>query len=168
MSYRNKTYVIFDGDGDMWAYAFMLGWKSRDHIEFDFHDAHDINTITDRANEETVKRKLRERFKDTKQVIVLVGPNTKNLYRFVRWEIDVALDLNLPIIVVNLNGGRACDQDLCPPILRGEMAVHVAFRMKIIQYAMDNFPAEHGKLLAQSAGGDRVYPDSVYKQLGIV
>ncbi len=47
MSYRNKTYVIFDGDGDMWAYAFMLGWKSRDHIEFDFHDAHDINTITD-------------------------------------------------------------------------------------------------------------------------
>jgi hypothetical protein len=167
MSYRNKTYVIFDGDEDMWAYAFMLGWKSRDHIDFDFHDAHDLNVITDRANEESVKRKLRERFSNTKQVIVLVGPKTKGLYRFVRWEIEAAIGLGLPIIVVNLNGKREVDEDLCPPILRGEMAVHVAFRMKIIQYAMDKFSAEYGTLKAQAAAGDRRYPNSVYDQLGI-
>ena len=29
MSYRNKTYVIFDGDKDLWAYAYMLGWKKK-------------------------------------------------------------------------------------------------------------------------------------------
>jgi len=28
MSYRNKTYVIFDGDNDMWAYSYMKGWKA--------------------------------------------------------------------------------------------------------------------------------------------
>ena len=39
MAYRNKTYVIFDGDEDMWAYAYMLGWISKDHIAFDFHNA---------------------------------------------------------------------------------------------------------------------------------
>lgn len=26
MSYKNKTYVIFDGDNDRWAYAYMKGW----------------------------------------------------------------------------------------------------------------------------------------------
>ena len=166
MSYRNKTYVIFDGDEDMWAYGFMLGWNSKDHMDFDFHNAHDLNTITERASEETVKRKLRERFKSTKQVVVLIGEKTKNLNRFVRWEIDVALSLGLPIIAVNLNQKRIVDFERCPPILRGETAVHVGFKMKIIQHAMNHFAAEYPSL---KAGGeaDRIYLASVYTKLGL-
>lgn len=30
MSYRNKTYVIFDGDNDLW------GWNENKYIEFAF------------------------------------------------------------------------------------------------------------------------------------
>ena len=165
MSYRNKTYVIFDADEDMWAYAFMLGWKSRDHIDFDFHNAHDLNTITDRANEETVKRRLRERFASAKQVIVVVGPKTKDLYRFVRWEIDVALGLGLPIIAANLNEKRNMDPDRCPPILKGKDAIHVAFKMRIIKKAMDAFP-EYLTIHAGS-GKDWYYTDNVYTELGL-
>ena len=33
------TYVIFDGDNDMYAYRFMRGWKAREHIDVDFDDA---------------------------------------------------------------------------------------------------------------------------------
>lgn len=61
MSYRNLTYVIFDGDNDMWAYAYMKGWKDSEHIEFDFYDAHDLRPLTDRASEETVRARLRDR-----------------------------------------------------------------------------------------------------------
>ncbi len=165
MSYRNKTYVIFDGDEDMYAYAFMLGWKAQDHMDFDFHNAHDLNAITDRANEETVKRKLRERFANAKQVVVLVGEKTKNLYRFVRWEIDIALELGLPIIVVNLNGSRSMDDDRCPPILKKKDAIHVAFKMKIIQYAMDHFAAN--PTLHAGQGNNWHYPDSIYTSLGL-
>jgi hypothetical protein len=32
------TYVIFDGDNDRWAYAYMRGWKVNDRVEFDFRD----------------------------------------------------------------------------------------------------------------------------------
>jgi len=106
MGYRNKTYVIFDGDNDMWAYAYMKGWKESEHIEFDFHDAHDLRPLTDRASEETVRSRLRERFSNSRQAIVLVGEHTKNLYRFLRWEIVIALGLDLPIVAVNLNGKR--------------------------------------------------------------
>jgi hypothetical protein len=72
MGYRNKTYIIFDGDNDMWAYGYMKGWKASEHIDFNFHDAHDLKPLTDRASdEEYIKGRLRERFSSAVQVIVL-------------------------------------------------------------------------------------------------
>lgn len=139
MSYRNKTYVIFDGDEDMWAYGFMREWKEKDHIDFNFHDAHDINALRDGSSEETVKRKLRERLANTKQAIVLIGEKTKFLYRYVRWEIECCLEMDIPIVAVNLNDKNGIDWDLCPPILRDECAVHVPFKMRFIQRGLDNF-----------------------------
>lgn len=167
MSYRNKTYVIFDADKDMWAYGYMNGWKKNHNIDFNFHDAHDLKPLTDLASEETVKRRLRERFSSAKQVIVLVGESTKNLYRFVRWEIEVAKRLDLPIIVVNLNNKRRMDPDRCPPVLRNHYAVHVPFKMKIIKYALDYFPGEYANR-ELSASGDRYYNDNVYRTLGLL
>lgn len=166
MGYRNKTYVIFDGDNDMWAYAYMKGWKKNDNIEFDFYDAHDLNVITDRASEETAKRKLRERFSSAKQVIVLIGDQTKNLYKFVRWEMEIAQDLDLPIIAVNLNKKRSYDAVLCPAILRDKYVVHVSFNAKIIQYALDHFPAEYYNRNSNDTG-IRYYNDKVYERLGL-
>jgi hypothetical protein len=166
MSYKNKTYVIFDGDNDMWAYAYMKGWKSNENVDFNFHDAHDIRPLTDRATEETVKQRLRERFSNAKQVIVLVGENTKNLYRFVRWEIEVAQKLDLPIIVVNLDDQQSMNQNRCPAILRDQLVVHVPFKAKIIQHALDNFPSEYYSLKG-TASGARIYGDQVYRNLGL-
>lgn len=166
MSYRNKTYVIFDGDEDMWAYRFMRGWKANENIDFNFFDAHDLKPLTDRAREDTVKGRLKERLGGTKQVIVLVGEKTKNLYRFVRWELETCIDLNIPIIAVNLNGLRSRDRDLCPPIIRDEYVVHIPFKLKIIQYALDNFPSEFHQR-SQSDKGPRLYSDSVYTKLGL-
>ena len=154
MGYRNKTYVIFDGDNDMWAYAYMKGWKQSEHIEFDLYDAHDIRPLTDRASDETVKIRLRERLGNTKQAIVLIGQNTKNLCKFVRWEIEVCQKLEVPVIAVNLNGSRRMDPERCPPILPGQYVVHVAFKAKMIQYALDNFPEEYHHR-STNADGDR-------------
>lgn len=166
MSYRNKTYVIFDGDNDMWAYAYMKGWNQSEHIEFDFYDAHDLCRLTDRASEQTVRDRLRQRLSNSKQAIVLIGESTRYLYKFVRWEIEIALDLDFPIVGVNLNGSRKYDAELCPPILRDQYVVHVPFKAKIIQYALDNFPAEYAKR-DTNAGGNRQYNDSVYTRLGL-
>lgn len=103
MGHRDTTYVVFDADKDMWAYGYMLGWKANKNIPFDFRNAHELKPLREDAIlEATIKKRLRERFEVTKQVIVLIGESTKNLYRFVRWEIETALDLDLPIIAVNL------------------------------------------------------------------
>lgn len=166
MSYRNKTYVIFDGDNDMWAYAYMKGWNQSEHIEFDFYDAHDLCRLTDRASEQTVRDRLRQRLSNSKQAIVLIGESTRYLYKFVRWEIEIALNLDFPIVGVNLNGSRKYDAELCPPILRDQYVVHVPFKAKIIQYALDHFPAEYAKR-SPNDDGNRQYPDSFYKRLGL-
>jgi hypothetical protein len=166
MGYRNKTYVIFDGDNDIWAYRYMKGWKQKENIDFDFHDAHDLNTITNNSSEDNTKRKLRERFSSAKQVIVLVGDKTKNLYKFVRWEMEVALKLKLPIIAVNLNDLREYDVDLCPPILRDEYVMHVSYKAKIIKYALDEFPLQYNQS-NRPEGVNRSYKKSVYDSLGL-
>ena len=166
VSYRNKTYVIFDGDNDIWAYRYMGGWKANDNIDFNFFDAHDLRNITNRASEESVKKTLRERMANAKQVVVLVGDSTKNLYRFVRWEIELALKKGIPIVAVNLNDLRKMDPGKCPAILKGEYVVHVPFKMRAIKYALDHFPGEHAKA-GPNDKGDRFYNDETYKQLGI-
>lgn len=167
MAYRNKTYVIFDGDKDIWAYGRMKGWKALPTVDFDFYDAHDLGSeLTDRASEETVKSRLRSRFSSAKQVVVLIGAHTRYLYRFVRWELDVALELDLPVIAVNLNGKRRIDNDRCPPVIRPEYVVHVPFKRAIIKYALDNFPQEYNSRIA-GISGPRYYPEAVYGKLGL-
>jgi MTH538 TIR-like domain (DUF1863) len=169
MSYKNKTYVIFDGDNDMWAYAYMKGWKSNENMDFNFLDAHDIRPLSDRASEDTVKNALRLRFSNAKQVVVLVGENTRNLYKFVRWEIEVAQKRNLPIIVANLNGIRKMDPNLCPALLRNWPAVHVAFKAKIIQHALDDFPGQYDRIQASASTPHDYYyyNDQIYAGLGL-
>ena len=96
MAYKNKTYVAFDGDNDMWAYAFMKGWDSREHIDFNFDDAHNIRELTSRAQDETyIKSVLRERLRNSKQFILLVGESTKYLRKYVQWEIELAIELDI-------------------------------------------------------------------------
>ena len=161
------TYVIFDGDKDRYAYAYMRGWKVNDRVEFDFRDAHDIGSMTARAQDEAyVKSELRKRLDASNQVVVLVGESTKYLRKFVAWEIELALKLSLPIIVVNLNDKRHMDSDRCPVPVRTGYIVHVAYKRAIIKYALENFPGEFARR-DRKPTEPRYYNDSVYNALGL-
>ena len=107
------------------------------------------------------------RLGDTKQAIVLIGNSTKHLYRFVRWEIQVCIQLDLPIVAVNLNGKRQIDYQLCPPILVDEFAIHVSFQMAIIKHALDYFPNQHANSRAANAAGPHHYSQETYALLGL-
>ena len=52
MSYRNKTYVIFDGN-DIRYYRLMQAWKENDNIDFDFNDAHKFPCCIRRGMEQS-------------------------------------------------------------------------------------------------------------------
>ena len=165
MAYRNKTYICFDGDNDMKYYRLMTAWKANDNHDFNFHNAHDINTARDTSAEESIKNQLRERFANSKLLIVLIGEKTKFLTKFVKWEMEVALRLKLPIVGVNLNGNKR-QTDLCPPTIRDELVMYVPFGQKIIQFAMDNWPESDAKHRVSGESGPHHYIDSFYDKLG--
>ena len=167
MAYRNKTFVSFDGDNDMHYYRLMRAWKQSDNTEFNFYDAHDLNTARDTSTEESIKAQLAERMRNSKVFVLLVGEHTRYLYKFVRWEIEQAIKRDLPTIVVNLNGKRARDQDRCPPIVRDELAIHVSFNAAIMQYALENWPSSHTAYRAEDKTGAYHYKESVYEKLGL-
>lgn len=145
MAYRNKTYVCFEAGSDLKMYHMMCAWKNNDKIDFDFHDAHDLNNLREEASEKQIKRKLRERLKNTKALVVLVGEKTKTHYKYVRWEIEVAIELDIPIIAANLDK-RNSATELTPSILKKEAYfISVPFGIKPIKYALENFPSSYKK-----------------------
>lgn len=167
MGYTNKTYVCFDADSDIRYYNLMKAWKEHEHHDFNFNNAHDLNNLRDGSSEETIKRKLRERLANTKVLIVLIGEKTKNLHRFVRWEMEYAIENDIPIIAVNLNGKRAMDDQRCPPILRDKLVVHVSFGQKIINHALNNWTVQHYKERNNKNTGPFYYSDAAYQSLQI-
>ncbi len=166
MAYRNKTYIAFDGDKDMHYYRLMTAWAKNERFEFNFYNAHDVNTARDTSQETSIKRQLRERFGNSRAFIVLIGESTRHLTKFVKWEIETAINLGLPIIGVNLNGSRAQDGG-CPPSMKGTLAVYVPFNEKIITYAMKNWPGDSAARGRNGESGPFFYTDSVYKGLGL-
>ncbi len=164
------VYVAFDGDNDKWAYGFMKGWTTNNRVDFDFKDAHELDNMTNRAQGEAyVKANLKERMKKSDALVVIVGEKTKNLFKFVRWEMEFALELGLPIIVANLNNKTQIDTDLCPPIIRDECCLHIPFKKDAIKRALNTWPAEFRTLdAAAKAGGSRYYNDPAwYKGMGL-
>lgn len=167
MSYRNKTYVAFDGDNDMWAYRLMTAWKANENIDFNFYNAHDLNSARDSSSEESIKAQLRIRMANSKQMILLVGEKTRHLRKFVEWEIKQARKQDMPIIVVNLNKKRDYDASHCPPAVNDSVyTIHVAFYAKIIKYALDDFPNSY-RAYKKERRGHYYYKPSVYKELGL-
>ncbi len=167
MPYRNKTFVSFDGDSDMSYYRLMRAWKQNDGIEFNFYDAHNLNTARDSSQEASIKAQLAERMRNTKVFVLLVGESTRYLQKFVRWEIEQAIRRDLPIIAVNLKGRRSMDQDRCPPVLKDKLAIHISFNAAIMQHALDRWPSSHQQRRSRQKSGPYYYKDDTYSRLGL-
>lgn len=166
MAYRNKTYIAFDGDNDMRYYRLMTAWSEHEGFDFDICNAHDLNTARDTSQEASIKRQLSERFANSKLFLVLIGENTRYLTKFVKWEIETAIRLNLPIIGINLNGSRDRD-DRCPPSMRDHLALYVSFNEKIITFAMKNWPTYYPKHQQAGKTGPFHYNGDIYKSFGL-
>lgn len=169
MSYRNKTYVAFASE-DIHNYRLMEAWRENTKIEFDFFDAHDLYVSRDSSSRETIKRNLRERLKNAKQVVLLCSGHAKRKggddYSFLAHEIDVILEFGLPVVVANLDGDRTVKRTFIPqPLLdANHYTVSVSFQPKIIQYALDNYVASYS---SKKGEGAHQYPVDVYTKLGL-
>lgn len=171
MAYRNKTYVAFASE-DIGYYYLMKAWRANEHIEFDFHDAHDLNTALDTSKPDTIRRRLRERLSNTKQSIVLVSPDAKRKSglpsSFFYYEVEVITALQLPVVFVNINQSRLVQASLLPAKLAHPyFTVSTSFQAKIIKHALDNYVEEYRNNAVSKKEGPHLYNQAVYRRLGL-
>ncbi len=169
MSYRNKTYVAFASE-DIRYYRLMTAWKASENIDFDFTNAHDIYTARDTSTDETIKRRLRERLNNTKQVILLGSPEARrkggNGTSFLAYEVSTIISLGLPVVIANLDKDRNIVSANVPvPFANADYySLAVSFGPKIIKYALDNYAANFA---SSTNTGPHFYKESVYESLGL-
>ena len=169
MSSRNKTYIAFASE-DLSSYWVMKAWRQREHTDFDFFNAHDLFEARDSRSPETIKRQLRERLNNTRQVVLLGSEDSRRKGgdgdSFLACEIEVILELDLPIVIANLCQSRNIVMDNIPqPLIdQKHFNVSVSFQPKIIQYALDNYVAGYAKSEMQ---GPHRYVQRIYDELGM-
>lgn len=169
VSYRNKTYVAFASE-DIRCYRLMEAWRDNDNIEFDFHDAHDLVTALDTSQPETIRRRLRERLNNAKQVVFLGSQKGKSKAgdgkSFLFYEVETIAKLNLPVVIANLDGDRTIDRNFIPQRFLDDdhYTESVSFQPAIIKYALDYYAPAFPK---SDKTGPHYYKASVYEQLGI-
>lgn len=151
-----RTFVGFSSTDLHW-YRLMLAWKENEHIDFNFADCQLAQEI-DSENEAYIKRKCRERIGMAGTLISLIGKDTRSKHKYVRWEMEVALEKECRIIGVNLDGARQIAEATCPPIIKDVGAIFVPFSSKIVAYALENYRMKDK--------GNWHYKDEVYQKLG--
>lgn len=85
---------------DFCYYNILKAWKGADS-SFPFNDAHETTyNVRDDSNwETTLKPRLRERLRNSKNIILFLSQNTSNS-KALKEEIEYGISINLPIIVI--------------------------------------------------------------------
>lgn len=168
MSYRNKTYVAFASE-NIHLYRLMEAWRENEKIDFDFFDAHDLYVSRDTSKPETIKRNLRQRMSNAKQVVMIGTPQAKRKggdgSSFLAYEVDVMIEFGLPIVITNHDGDKRVDRDFIPqPLLDANYyTISVAFSPAIIRFALDKYVGSFESNSDKS--GPHYYNQDIYDRL---
>lgn len=109
-NYKNGIYVAFDGggdtsieSGDIKIFNLMKAWVKNDD-NFNFVNSHEkTGNVRDDSKIETLKVSLRERLNNSKKMILILSNNTNFKNKILNWEIKYAIDMKMPIYVINLS-----------------------------------------------------------------
>lgn len=151
-----RTFVGFSST-DIRSYWLMCAWKNNSKIDFNFADCQ-LSQELNSENEVYIKKKCGERINMAGTFISLIGQDTKSKHKYVRWELEVALEKGCRIIGVNLDGSRRMNPNTCPKIIQDVGAIFVPFSPQIIAYALENYQMNNN--------GNWYYNDFVYQNLG--
>lgn len=109
MPYRNGTYIAFHAednpnptDSDIKYFNIMKAWHANDDIEFRFINSHDkVASVRDTSRRETLMRSLKERLNNSKNLVLIIGDQTRFDTDWVPFEIEYGVQTcGLPIIAV--------------------------------------------------------------------
>lgn len=183
MANRTGTYVAFDGLGqtdptksDFKYYSTIQAWDANNKADFRFVNSHDkTDAVRDTSKRATLEARIQERLRASKNVLVILSPQTRASGSMLAFEIEQAVDVyELPLICVytGYRVVRYVDQlsSRWPTALSTRIgnetvkAIHVAFAQKPILDAVGQFGV-NGKVPATAKN---FYKPDVYRKWGLL
>lgn len=131
---KNRVYVVFDHLKDMLTFSEIKS-KCCSDIENEMFFTVDMD-----LKNGNLGNSLKAALKSASVVLVLVDDNSKYLGGQYKTEIALSIDLEKPIIVVNINGERSLDIENCPIELRDKFALHISKDYRIVNCAIRFWP----------------------------
>lgn len=185
MAYRNGTYIAFAADGetdptksDIKYYNILKGWDSMKSKDFKFINSHEkVSACRDTSSKETIKRSLRERLQNSKNILLLVGNTTRFDTDFVPYELSYGIEeCKLPIICCYVKEDKRITgqfnekyKNLLPKLLLEKInkeevrTIHIPFREEIILKSINEIDFQNPPMFFIS-----FFKDSIYNNLGIL
>jgi len=109
MANRTGTYVAFDGLGetdptksDFRYYSTIQAWDANKKIDFQFVNSHEKTyAVRDTSKRATLEATIQERLRGSKNMIVILSPQTRKSGSMLVFEIEQAVDTyKLPLVCV--------------------------------------------------------------------
>jgi len=180
MGYRNGTYIAFHAEGktdptasDIRYYRMLKAWHQHDDVDFKFVNSHDkVSAVRDTSSSQTIMRSLRARLDNSKNMVLIVGPTTRNDTDFVPYEIQYAADTcGIPIIVAYTGYETIMDPQgmrfAWPKALATRIdaatvrAIHIPFKRRFIDTAIKQFT-----LSSPPSDGQTYYTRQAHLRMG--
>lgn len=183
MAYRNGVYFAFDGLGesnptksDFKYYATIQAWNSSESIEFSCVNSHDkVAAVRDTSSLETLKRSIRERLSNSKNILVILSSDTRKSGSLLSYEIEQAADkYKLPFVIayagyqtiMNPDGLSSFWPNSLSQRITGNLikAIHIPFVKSAIFDAIGQFSI-NAKYPATSKN---YYSEEAHRNLGLM
>ena len=185
MAYRNGTYVAFHangtnipGESDITYYNLMKAWTAKTDDEFTMTNSHQkAAAVRDTSLRETLRCSLLERLRNSKNMVLVVGPTTRFDTDWVPFEITQAVDrYEIPLIVTytaDIYNGPIRNPSALSAYWPGALAqritngtahaIHIPFKKPALADAIGQF--SHNRF--PNGGGLGYYNDEAYRSFGI-
>ena len=178
MSYRNGNYCAFyvsepfnennlgaNSTPDFLYYNLFRMWKAKDKATFSFVDSHNKTyNVRDGSDwEKTLKPRLHERLKNSKNIILFLSSTTKES-KALREEIDYGVNiLGLPIIIIYPEYSKR--EDLITSDMKFKVnIVNLWKKLPVLESAFSKVPTLHiplnKKLIVESLLDERFIVNS--------
>lgn len=184
MSYRNGTYIAFDGQGttdptqsDLKYLGLLRSWDKNKIFDFHYIDSHKKTAaVMDSSLRETLENRLMERMRNSKNMLLILSGKTNYNRGLLNFEIQKAVDLyGLPLIIAYTDSHSVLKYDdysnrwpkaLVERISDGSAnAIHIPFKEKAIIESLNRFSVHStGKDILN--GPDNVFSKETYNYWG--
>lgn len=136
---NDKIFVIFDFEKDLKLYNEMETWKNSEGESFNLVNSYETYKLLDKEQDEKIKELINLKIEGSSLATIILGQGIKSMRKLVKWQIEAAITLNIPLVVMNLNRIQSVDYDRVPSALKNVLALHTIFDPTMLEVSLHDW-----------------------------